>query len=641
MFKLVIQDDEGKTTVVPLIRDEITIGRKEGNTIRLTERNVSRRHARIVRNNGEVHIEDLGSYNGIRVNNARIAERVSLRVSDQVQIGDYKLYLKAEGAEHVDDARTVPIERIDQPPTDQMPAVVPGTPTMPLAAQGIPGAPARALGTADTDPAGRPVATAAQVAAMHQPAAYGRLVVVSSNYAGKEFDLTRPQMIIGRTDENDLVINHRSISRNHAKITRDTETGRYTISDLQSSNGVRVNGQDYGKVELRRADMVDLGHVKLRFVEPGEDFVFARDAVITDVPESGSRRGMLIAIALGVLVLAGIAVFFVVSSGKNSGSGHTDNGSNVASGNNVASGEGSEGSGGSAVTVGQPADAAVAMVQTTGSGGSAAAGDEAGQIKIQCLEYQTQKNWQELTNCANKLATLDAKTSKQLKDKAKSEQANELAVGNVDAAIKGKDLLAAKKALDSIDDDSVYRKGALDKYAALEGQISDEYRASALALKRSHKCDKFDALVQDALAKGGQHVADAVKAVKCEAAATTTATNDHGTPKNPAGSGSGSSTQVTPPPPPPPSSCDADALKEKGMADEANGQHAAALKSFEDALRCKPDARGVQLAFMASCNSGNVNSARKYYKKLSPDAQARFAVMCIRHNITKEQLDAP
>ena len=113
MFKLVIQDDEGKTTVVPLIRDEITIGRKEGNTIRLTERNVSRRHARILRSNNEVQIEDLGSYNGIRVNNARIAERVSLRISDQVQIGDYKLYLKAEGIEQVDDARTMPIERID------------------------------------------------------------------------------------------------------------------------------------------------------------------------------------------------------------------------------------------------------------------------------------------------------------------------------------------------------------------------------------------------------------------------------------------------------------------------------------------------------------------------------------------------
>src|SRR3954453_16659663 len=123
MFKLVIQDDEGKTTVVPLIRDEITIGRKEGNTIRLTERNVSRRHARILRNNGEVHIEDLGSYNGIRVNNALIAERVSLRVSDQVQIGDYKLYLKAEGHDQVDDSRTTPIERVEAGPTDSMPAV--------------------------------------------------------------------------------------------------------------------------------------------------------------------------------------------------------------------------------------------------------------------------------------------------------------------------------------------------------------------------------------------------------------------------------------------------------------------------------------------------------------------------------------
>src|SRR3569833_533943 len=150
MYKLVIQDDEGKTTVVPLIRDEITIGRKEGNTIRLTERNVSRRHARILRSNNEVQIEDLGSYNGIRVNNARIAERVSLRISDQVQIGDYKLYLKAEGVEQVDDARTMPIERIENVgATEVMPAVSPtaNTPTAPIPATPPPAS--RALGVAD------------------------------------------------------------------------------------------------------------------------------------------------------------------------------------------------------------------------------------------------------------------------------------------------------------------------------------------------------------------------------------------------------------------------------------------------------------------------------------------------------------
>ena len=30
VFKLSIEDDEGKTTVVPLARDEMTIGRQEG-----------------------------------------------------------------------------------------------------------------------------------------------------------------------------------------------------------------------------------------------------------------------------------------------------------------------------------------------------------------------------------------------------------------------------------------------------------------------------------------------------------------------------------------------------------------------------------------------------------------------------------
>src|SRR5258708_40176781 len=120
MFKLIIQDDEGKTTVVPLIRDEITIGRKEGNTIRLTERNVSRRHAKPLKSNGTVFIEDLTSYNGIKVNGDRIAGRAPVNEGDRVQIGDYQLALKLDkqqpagpgsGAPQpmVDDEKTTPV----------------------------------------------------------------------------------------------------------------------------------------------------------------------------------------------------------------------------------------------------------------------------------------------------------------------------------------------------------------------------------------------------------------------------------------------------------------------------------------------------------------------------------------------------
>ena len=80
--------------------------------------------------------------------------------------------------------------------------------------------------------------------------ARARLVVLNSNLAGLDFQITKPEVVLGRTEDNDIVVNHRSISRNHAKVVLEGES--YKIIDLGSANGVRVNGEDYGKVELRR-----------------------------------------------------------------------------------------------------------------------------------------------------------------------------------------------------------------------------------------------------------------------------------------------------------------------------------------------------------------------------------------------------
>lgn len=90
-LRLIIEDDEGSTTVVPLASDAITIGRQQGNTIQLTEKNVSRRHARLAPEPDGWVIEDLGSYNGIKVNNDAIDGRTKLREGDVVEIGDYHL----------------------------------------------------------------------------------------------------------------------------------------------------------------------------------------------------------------------------------------------------------------------------------------------------------------------------------------------------------------------------------------------------------------------------------------------------------------------------------------------------------------------------------------------------------------------
>ena len=90
-MKLIIEDDEGRRTVVPVVGDEITIGRGDENVIKLTERNVSRRHAQLKRENGTLLIEDLGSYNGVRINGKRISEATPITEGDLIEIGDYDL----------------------------------------------------------------------------------------------------------------------------------------------------------------------------------------------------------------------------------------------------------------------------------------------------------------------------------------------------------------------------------------------------------------------------------------------------------------------------------------------------------------------------------------------------------------------
>ncbi|MFO0633132.1 MAG: FHA domain-containing protein [Nannocystaceae bacterium] len=92
-LRLIIEDDEGSTTVVPLGKEIVTIGRQQGNTIQLTEKNVSRRHAKLTPEGETWILEDLGSYNGIKINGRPATGRTTLHEGDVVQIGDYHLAL--------------------------------------------------------------------------------------------------------------------------------------------------------------------------------------------------------------------------------------------------------------------------------------------------------------------------------------------------------------------------------------------------------------------------------------------------------------------------------------------------------------------------------------------------------------------
>src|SRR5262245_28523507 len=85
-YLLVVED--GSSSVFPLAEPcVVTIGRAPDLELRLEHASVSRRHARIVVDHGEVRISDLDSHNGTRVNGQPLTGGRVLTTGDVVSIG--------------------------------------------------------------------------------------------------------------------------------------------------------------------------------------------------------------------------------------------------------------------------------------------------------------------------------------------------------------------------------------------------------------------------------------------------------------------------------------------------------------------------------------------------------------------------
>lgn len=84
------------------VHDVVTIGRGAMNDATLVHPQVSRTHARIIRRDGELVIEDLGSTTGTFVNGQRV-EQQPLREGDIIRIGPHRMVFKAGRLQVVDE----------------------------------------------------------------------------------------------------------------------------------------------------------------------------------------------------------------------------------------------------------------------------------------------------------------------------------------------------------------------------------------------------------------------------------------------------------------------------------------------------------------------------------------------------------
>lgn len=89
--------------------------------------------------------------------------------------------------------------------------------------------------------------------------------------APRVFELTGEEISIGRTEGNELVLNHPSVSRRHARFERRNNV--WWIVDLKSTNGVKINGSQVAEVEIKQDDKVLVGSVQLEVrAVPAVDF---------------------------------------------------------------------------------------------------------------------------------------------------------------------------------------------------------------------------------------------------------------------------------------------------------------------------------------------------------------------------------
>ena len=213
MFLVVINDERGALVGERLLEEKLSVGRNPDNDFVLPSSSVSRYHARLFLHQGRPYIQDLGSSNGVYVNDLLAQDAIPIDDSSQIRVGTYRVYLE-------------PYEEVNSERSGFQTAVV------------------------------RP------------SKAHGKLVVIGGEFAGKEFLLIDPIYRVGRTEENEITLPHSSISRHHAQLKRQDD-GSYILSDAKSSNGTRARGRRINRgLRVFHGDHISFGQVECILVDP-------------------------------------------------------------------------------------------------------------------------------------------------------------------------------------------------------------------------------------------------------------------------------------------------------------------------------------------------------------------------------------
>ena len=247
MAKLVLSLNGVMQGEYPLDKERTTIGRKPDNDIPIDNLAVSGKHALVITILDDSFLEDLGSTNGTYVN-GKLIKKHALKDGDVVAIGKHELKYVNEHATADDDEfeKTMIIK-----PGSASAAVAAAKAAEKAGAGPVTPAPAPAPAAAPSTP----VATAAPAAAGGMP--LGRLTVLNGPIAGKELELTKALVTLGKPGTQVAVISRRPQGYFLTHIESDGDGKRYPLV-----NGEAIGAKAY---QLKDSDLIELAGIKMEF----------------------------------------------------------------------------------------------------------------------------------------------------------------------------------------------------------------------------------------------------------------------------------------------------------------------------------------------------------------------------------------
>lgn len=222
--KIILKFKDSVLKEVDIDQPQFTIGRQPDNDLVIENPAVSGHHARIIRKQGGLYIEDLGSTNGTFVNDKKIG-RHQLKDTDEVTIGKHVLLFQEEVTSGA-------------PPQD---------------------APKR------FDPEETvAVETKRPTERLHGEDNVGVLQVMSGKTDRKEYTLTDKMTIIGSQETATIKVAGWFTSKAAAMITRGDDG--YFVTAHEGHKHISLNGSPIqGRTRLKNGDLVKVAGAEMRF----------------------------------------------------------------------------------------------------------------------------------------------------------------------------------------------------------------------------------------------------------------------------------------------------------------------------------------------------------------------------------------